>query len=379
MFRWIVILSVLALLACGIAAIVLVPGVRLWLTILFVLVVPACVVDSIVLVPAYHFDIVERFGRRTGEIFFEGFNLKLPFIDKVERISTELEPIEVRASFTTGKVDTEADEDKNADKLQVELVGSLQYRPSARVKDIYGRNVFISTSEKIIQGGIGDMIEDLLGGLGGIYQAEDFIGNRQAFDDLINQILKRETPYHLRHKRGDKEPDDLMNGGCGVPNCPYDEARIPREELIRFYNSHWKYLKDEAIQKREEEKEDTQTVYKAEDSESQKWDTSSIEQRYGINIEAFAIKRIDFSDAMKTAFEQKRGAKEREKAFAIKLQMAASAQTQVKGVSGQEALDAADVSLYPDIAKAKKIISVQGNAGVFGGLLAQLSSTGGKS
>ena len=154
-------------------------------------VVAVLVVDSIVLTKAYHYGVLERLGDRTGKIYFEGLGFKIPLFDRVKFISMAPLPINIEAFFTTGKLKKPGDkEDDEADKLQVDVTGSLQHAPDPFVIDDEGRNVYISMSEKIIKDGIQDKIRDLLGGLGGIYQAEDLIGNRQAFGDLIDQILK---------------------------------------------------------------------------------------------------------------------------------------------------------------------------------------------
>jgi len=342
--------------------------------------VSVCIVDAIVIVPAYHFGVHERLGGRTGKIYYEGFGLKLPFIDKVELISTELAEIDVQAFFTTGgKVDggagksagKSADNDDSDDKLQVELTGSIQYRPSSHVKDQDGRNVFISVSDEIIKSGVADMLKDMLGGLGGIYQAEDFIRNRQAFGDLVNQILKFATPFHLRH---------INDGSCDAEGCKHKNVKnIPREDLIGFYNVHWEKIREERIAKAEKDKErrcrsnSDNRETPEEEAERLLEDMSPTEKRYGINIEAFALEKLDFSDDVKKAFEVRRAAKERQKGFAVKMEMANEVM-KLSGASAQEALDAADVSLIPEVARNKRVISVQGKAGVLGGILSKFGS-----
>lgn len=335
-----------------------------------------CINDAIVMVPAYHYGVHERFGRRMEKIFFEGFNLKIPFIDKVELISTELAEIDVKTFFTTGgKVSTgagksagkQADNDKGDDKLQVQLDGSIQYRPSPYVKDQNGRNVFISVSDEVIRSGVADMLKDMLGGLGGIYQAEDFIRNRQAFGDLVNQILKFATPFHLRHEEG---------GKCAAKDCKHSGVtNIPREDLVDFYNTHWEIIRDERMKKAREDKEARKGAecMSEEDAEKLLESMSPTEKRYGIDIEVFALEQLDFSPEVKRAFEARREARERQKGFAVKMEMAQEAM-KLNGASSQEALDAVDTSLIPEVAKNKRIVSVQGKAGVLGGVLAKLGS-----
>ena len=344
-------------------------------------VVAVLVVDSIVLTKAYHYGVLERLGDRTGKIYFEGLGFKIPLFDRVKFISMAPLPINIEAFFTTGKLKKPGDkEDDEADKLQVDVTGSLQHAPDPFVIDDEGRNVYISMSEKIIKDGIQDKIRDLLGGLGGIYQAEDLIGNRQAFGDLIDQILKCAVPYHLRHKKGTVDKGETLkglgNGGCGDENCRFEE-QVPREELIEFYNSHWRYLKEEERRRKKEKNEKSRASRKTGAMSrkevmaisKQNSNISPVEQRYGLHILTFANARVDFSKEVKAAFEQRKLAKERRKAFDVKLEMAEQAQSRIDDISGQEALNAADVSLIPEVAKGKSIVSVEGKLGVVGGLV----------
>ncbi len=338
-----------------------------------------CIIDAIVRVPEYHFGVAVRFGRRTGYIYDEGFDLKIPLIDKVELISTELAKIPVHAFFTTGagtKGTGANAATEEGGKLQMELFSSVQYRPSPHVRDENGRNVFISVSEEVIGSGVADMLEDLLGGLGGIYQADDFIGNRQAFGDLVNQILKFETPFHLRH---DVEVD---GNGNAVPckagdKCKHKKVeKIPRHDLINFYNAHWEVIRDERVALEvEEQNRLNSSIVETPKEVMQRLmaNMSPTEKRYGINIEVFALERIDFSEEVKKAFEAQRAAKERQKGFGVKMEMARDVM-KLNGASAQEALDAADVSLIPEVARNKRVISVQGKAGVLGGALERFGS-----
>lgn len=318
-------------------------GVVLWSLLLGVIAV--LIVDSIVIVPAYHYGVLERLGERTGKPYDEGIGFKFPLIDKVIPVLRSLTPIAIEVNFTT------------ADKLQLKIAGSLQYRPDPNGVDDEKRNLFVSISEAVIKDGIEDMIRDVLGGLGGKYTSDDFIKSRQALGDLINNLLQFEIPYHLRHIKPHNGNNCSVEGcdhkGCGVPDCGFDE-RVNAEKLIEFYNSHWKYLKEN----RDRE-------------QAQKESPSSVEKRYGIEVEVFALSTVGFSDEVKTAFEKKREAELREEAFNIKLGMAKRAKAALD-VDGQVALNSADVSLNPEIAGNKTVVSVEGQAGVLGGILGLL-------
>ncbi|MDO8663978.1 MAG: SPFH domain-containing protein [Candidatus Liptonbacteria bacterium] len=350
-------------------------GVLLWS--LLIALVAALIVDSLVITSAFHFNVHERLGKRTGKISLEGLDFKIPLIDKIKEISMSLEPIPMGVNFTT------------KDNVQLALTGSLQHNPDFNIKEEEGPNKganrYISISEKVIKDGIEDMISDVLGGLGGKYNAVDFIKSRQALGDIINNLLQFEVPYHLRHHREahdgstcsvknckvcDAAPDcntaeDCKYEGCGVvkfkrgeeviPVCDYDE-RVDAEDLLDFYNSHWKYLK------KNRDKE-----------EKLKEKPSSVEKRYGIKVEVFALANVDFSDDMKKALEAQKQAEARAVAFGKKMEMAEQvidlAKLKEVPVTMQEALNSADVSLTPTIANNKKVISVEGAIGVVGGLL----------
>ena len=350
-------------------------GVLIWS--LLIALVAALIVDSLVITQAFHFNVHERIGKRIGKVSLEGLDFKVPLIDKVKEISMSLEPISIEVNFTT------------KDNVQLALTGSLQHNPDFNIVEEEGPNKganrYISISEKVIKDGIEDMISDVLGGLGGKYDAVDFIKSRQALGDIINNLLQFEIPYHLRHHRkahdgstcgaadckvcdaapGYDAAEDCKYEGCGVKNfkrgeevikvCNFDE-RVDAEDLLDFYNSHWKYLKKSRV---EEEK--------------QKKSPSSVEKRYGIKVEVFALANVGFSKEMKDALEAQKQAEARAVAFGKKMEMTEKvidlAKLKVIPVTMQEALNSADVSLTPTIANNKKVISVEGAAGVVGGLL----------
>src|SRR3989344_42978 len=247
--------------------------------------------DALVIIPGPSYGVHLRFGKRTGKIYEEGLGLKIPIIETVELFSTELDKIVVSANFTA------------KDKLDLTLIGSLQYRPDSHIsddpedlnrpaRDRQGKNTFFAMSDEIIKSGIEDAVKALLGGLGGVYDGQEFIGNRQALGAMINSVLRLEKPRHLNHD----------STTCGVPGCTRPK-KIDAKDLVDFYNSHWMHIKD-AVDKRPE------TEY------------SPIEIRYGIDIEIFALANVDFSTATKEAFEKEKQALARKAAFRHKIAMA---------------------------------------------------------
>lgn len=309
--------------------------------ILFLAGVGVLLSDVFVMVPAYHFGVVERFGKRQPGIKYEGLRKKLPFIDVVQLISMELSEADVSVVFTT------------KDKLQLTCIGSLQYKPDPTITDTgdeTGRNVFITMSEEIITSGIVDAIKAKLGALGGVKGGKDFIENRHALADIINCFFRLETPPHMEH-------DPLT---CEVPNCkfpPFPPGSVKAADLMDFYKQHRVSVKEKL------------------DAEKNVLTNSPIEKRYGIDIVYYALSDIAFSKATQEAFEKERQAKAREEAFKIKLKMAKDTAKDL-GAPAQVALNAADISLDPSI--DKKIISVEGEAGILGGILGALGKGGGK-
>jgi len=311
----------------------------MWFLILIgILAILYLALDSFVIIPGPNFGVHLRFGKRTGRIYEEGFGWKIPFIDTVQLFSTELTTIPVGAEFTT------------TDKLQISIKGTLQFRADPRIsddkrdidenaRDRKGKNTFFSMSEDIIKEGIEDALKSLLGGLGGTYEGKQFIKNRQALGDMINSILRLAIPLHLNH-------NPIT---CGRPGCKLKEQKVSVSKLKNFYNTHWR---------------EVQESLKGEKNRTE--ECSRYELRYGIDIETFALATVKFSQKTEEAFETDQQAKAREEAFEHKLSMAEKAKERL-GANAQEALDAADVSLDPAV--KKQVVSVQGPAGVLGGIV----------
>ncbi|MSU44800.1 hypothetical protein EXS45_01320, partial [Candidatus Nomurabacteria bacterium] len=270
----------------------------LLIVVICILAVLYVTLDSFVIIPGPNYGVHLRFGKRTGKIYKEGFGLKIPIIDTVELFSTELNKIDVTANFTT------------KDKLDLTLKGSLQYRPDSSIsddiEDLYrragdrlGKNTFFAMSDEIIKTGIEDVVKSLLGGLGGAYDGEKFINNRQALGAIINSIIRLKKPTHFNHN----------NKTCGVPECTHPK-KIDAENLVEFYNKHWPHTKD-AVDKRPD------TEY------------SLTEIRYGIDIEIFALASVDFSLETKQAFEKNKQAEARTNAYKFKIDMAKKAQDEL--------------------------------------------------
>lgn len=303
-----------------------------WIGYIFLLcggvIIVVITLNFLIKIPAYHFGVIERFGNRTGRILYEGLNYLLPF-EEVKIVSQELITVEVEADFTT------------RDGLSLVCKGSLQYRPDPRVVDNEGRNVFVTMSENAIKIGIVDGIKSKLGSLGGIYEGNDFVENRITISQIINVALRLGRDPHEIHAAGDKNK-------CGVEGCKFKNP-VSIKDLVEFYKKHWPLVK------------------KTLDKEDKKpRDRSNVERRHGIDIVKFALADVDFTKETKADLEKQRRTKIVKKAYEEKISMAKLAVIEL-GASAQVALNSVDVTTDPQIKKS--VVSVEGEAGVLGGIL----------
>ncbi len=280
---------------------------------------------TITVVPPYHYGVVACFGKRRKLVLREGLALVIPYAEKVELVSMELGEITVVAPFTT------------KDHASLVVSGPLQYRPDPEIINDKGQNVFVEMSDTIIESGISDALEAKLGALGGIHDAEEFITNRPAIADFIKCYLRlgSEEQPHLNH-----DP-----GTCGVAGCAMiKEIALP--DIITFYKTHWLGVR-QIIKAREKEA-------KAKGAEKK---YSTMERRYGINIEAFPLAKVDFSPETRAALERERQAKANEKALITR--RADIQKLLDMNIPAQIAVDQVNVA-YGDARPS--IISIEGNS-----------------
>jgi len=293
------------------------------------------IVDSIVFVPAVHYGVIWRFGGQITDSLEEGLNFKLPFIDKVKIAPLELKTKEIKVEFTS------------KDKLRLTIPGALQFRADRKVVDENEKNVFVRISDEAIITGIEKDIQTKLGGIGGKYEADDFIENRQALADLINSILRLDKPLHLNHDPGN-------SAQCGIEDCSDKKGKIEAEKLIEFYNKHWGRAKK-----------------MLDDEKDQPEVRAEIEKRYGIDIVTYSLAEVDFTKETQAAQEEKKQADYRFEAGKKVLELVKETKNTTPQISDQQALNWADSILNPET--PRKMISVEGEAGVLGGLLGLLS------
>jgi regulator of protease activity HflC (stomatin/prohibitin superfamily) len=208
--------------------------------------------DSFVQIPTAYFGVVLRFGKRTGRVVFEGIRVKLPYIEEVRLINEQLTTIPVEATCLT------------RDNLQLTIFGSLQWAPSPKVSDQSGRNQFLAIDESTIPTGIQDAVESELGKLGSLEAAESFILNRESLERFLSCMLRFARPPH--------ELDNLE------PSKWISYYVTNRNTIVERLRSL---------------------------SKTSSKDFSLVEKRYGIEIVAFYLTNITFSEATRIALEKK--------------------------------------------------------------------------
>ena len=305
------------------------------------------VLDCLVDVYAAHAAVIERFGKRTGRVLFEGLHFKWPLIDKVQTYSLRLEVIGITDEFTT------------KDRVKLIASGSLQYQPDMTITrdaagvvgsratirmsrfrffaGLFGASlnagqvVFVDMSDDIIKTGIAKAVEAALGALGGVAESDDFITKRASVARLIDCTLRLPVLPHVR------------------------DGILPKDAL--------QYYEDKRNEVDRELKNRTER--------------SPLEARYGIQITTFALADIAFDPETMRSLERDRQARAREEAFKRKIAMAKQVVDLGTNATTQEALNAADVSLDPAIRKTIVSVEGSGQALVIPGL-EQLFGGGGK-
>ena len=244
--------------------------------------------DGIFFVEGATFGIIKRFGARIPNSLKErpfGFPyFKIPFVDQVDVFDYRL---------TTQVVGNKSNKELqlalfSKDRLEISVEGSLQYRADPDVVDRLGRSRFFELDVKTIEDGIADAVEQELGEIAGIENADTFIQKRTALKLLINSILRLEILPHRdpNHPFKDKDGKPIELKFTTTSKPALDKPLDP-EHWINFYIENASQV--EKILK---------------DSEA----NSEIESRYGIEILSFALTDVDFSEKTKESFEAERRA-----------------------------------------------------------------------
>jgi len=300
---------------------------------IFILVVAT--LDSIVIVKPFHFGIRRMLGNQLPTVLSEGPHLRLPFIMSVQMASLELTTLPVKTTFTT------------KDGLAMTATGSLKVKADPKVKLPDERVTFLSMREETITAGLNDTIESRLGALGGTVKGSDLKERRHAVNDFFNCILRLEKAPHLDHVKGDPKK-------CGLGDkCEIKAVGpIPADEIVPYYSTHFEHvnalLKNTGGQK------------------------SATENLYGLSIELFDLATLNFSSKTQDALEEEKQAEQRVGAFEEKLDLVKRVVTEVPGATPQIAVNFVEDTMTPGT--TRRITSIEGEAGVLGGLVSAIAA-----
>src|SRR3989344_2963751 len=118
-------------------------------------------------IPSKHYAIFNLFGKRwrRGK---EGLNFKIPFFEKEQLYSSELDRLDITSIAVMSK-----------DKLEIKITGSLEFVPDYELLLQYDL-----TKAKQVKA-VEDSIKDEIGVLAGTKDAEAFILEREAITTII--------------------------------------------------------------------------------------------------------------------------------------------------------------------------------------------------
>lgn len=270
-----------------------------WLWLTLAVVVAILLTVSFTVVPEAQFAVVLRFRKRTGRVIGEGLHIIWPLIEQIERFSFELGSDPVDPNFVC------------KDDVEVFVKGSIQWRPDPDVtyKSPDGKEWvrFLEMSEDAITQGIIDVVKSELGKIAGLVPSDQFRSARAELEDLVNCVLRLSEPPHLyptttRYKdeegaviefvdeiREDVVQEDGTKKRVKVRFV--QDGVVPPERRIRFYRAN---------------REQIRKILDGEKDEVE--DQSVIENRYGIDIEIFALATTDFTPSYKATIQKKQEA-----------------------------------------------------------------------
>lgn len=237
------------------------------------------------IIPTAHFAVVTRFDQRTGRILGEGLRWTLPFIEKAQLFSAQLDADDIKVSF------------QSRDEVEVFIEGSFQWKPDKDVvyekkeKRWWGGTIrtlwsrFAEMSEDIVLQGIGDAVKSALGIVAGQHDASQFITDREAIEDLVNCALRLERPPHLF-----TDVLEVSGARAQALETMKRDNEIPPTQRLDFYK---------------EFREEVRALLRKTETTGE---LSEIETRYGIRIETFALSKVDFDAETKRAMARQKQA-----------------------------------------------------------------------
>ena len=272
--------------------------------------------NAVVIVPVVHFGIPTRVGKRIKKadgkvvILHEGLDFVLPLIDDLEEKNI------ISKKLTTKEIKTKA---ISRDRLEVFLVGSLQYSP-------FDPNTYIEREPETISKGLVDAIESEFGKVCGTKDADAFVKSRTEIEVLINCVLRLKRPPHYffneATEKSKQEFPSLEIVANKVMGKISELANTDKEKADKLSPEKWK-LKElekegepESKEPKKEEKEiDILAFYRDNTTRIsiildllEEQQPSPIEELYGIKVAIFRAAKIGFSEKVQKAFEEERSA-----------------------------------------------------------------------
>jgi prohibitin 2 len=145
-----------------------------------ILAVAGVLLDSFATIPAGHRGVVIRFSTVTGQILNEGLQMKIPFIDSVEKMSVQTQKVEANATAAS----------RDLQDVQTTIALNWHLEP-AMAAEVY-RTLGLSFIDRIAAPAIQETVKQITAK----YIAEDLILKREevkaAFtENLSNRLLNR--------------------------------------------------------------------------------------------------------------------------------------------------------------------------------------------
>jgi prohibitin 2 len=155
-------------------------GGKLGIALGIVLLVAGLLLDSFTTIPAGHRGVVIRFGAVTGQILNEGLQMKIPFIDSVEKMSVQTQKVEATATAAS----------RDLQDVQTTIALNWHLNP-AMAAEVY-RTLGLSFIERIASPAIQETVKQITAK----YIAEDLILKREEVkasftENLSNRLLDR--------------------------------------------------------------------------------------------------------------------------------------------------------------------------------------------
>jgi hypothetical protein len=301
-------------------------------------------IDAVVKVPYAHYGIITRLGERQLRVLREGWNLVLPFVDRVELVSYKIQTLDVAVPVTS------------KDGWKIDITGSAKWRPDKDNKEVMNPRTgkkepnvlgILEVPEETITKGLNDAVKNYLGQVAGQHNAEDFISKRRAIHDIVSSVLLLDRPPHL-------DPNVLKTTEPGDGKLPITETfadfldasgEVELAKVTAFYERY------------------RAVIRKILENQDQDESHSAIEKLYRIIVQTFDLSAVKYSDESAKALELTQQKKlQAEAQESVKQKKIKYMQDLIAGGSTPADADyAANVML--DLVVPKQVIEIQGGGG----------------